>query len=188
MSDKAIAYRWTGDAWKPLARSAKACADFFVGQIARLKEDKERSDESHGFYFACLHTAFMNLPERFADRFASEEHLRKWCLIKSGFRKEHTIIAATEQNAAEIAALAGALDDFAVVQLDGRIVTVWVAESQKMMRNGDDGMAKDKFEASKEAVLRECSKLIGIDVTTLLAENAPSITPAKQTERETEPA
>ena len=174
MPDRAIAFRWTGEAMKPLPRFAKACANFVGGHVYRLKEDKERSDESHGFYFACLHTAFETLPEKYADRFASEEHLRKWCLVKCGYRKEHTIVASSESAAQKIAALASVLDEFAVVHVESEIVTVWVAKTQKMKRTSDDGMDKEEFEASKEAVLRECSKLIGVDVTMLLAENAPS--------------
>jgi hypothetical protein len=165
----ALPFRWTGAAFVPLARAVKRCAaEFVAGKIYQLKEDEQRSEESHSHYFACIKAAFDNLPEKFADRFSSPEHLRKWCLIRAGYRNEHTIILSSEREAQGIATLAGLLDEFAVVMTDERIVTVWVAKSQQRKRPDGEGMSKDEFEASKEAVLRECSKLLGIDVVTLL--------------------
>lgn len=175
-----IPFRWDGATMTPLPRFLGRCADdFAVGGIYRLRRDKDRSDESHGHYFACIHQAFVNLPERYAERFASEEHLRKWCLIRAGYRNEHTVIAASAAEAREIAVLAGVLDEFAVVHAEDNIVTVWVAKSQKRKKLDGDGMDKEEFEASKEAVLRECSRLIGVDVVALLAQDAPSVAPSQ---------
>jgi hypothetical protein len=188
MSDT-FRYRWTGTAWEPLTRLLRRCQSAFaVGQISDLAINAERSPESHGHYFACLHQAFINLPEAYADRFASEEHLRKWCLIKSGHRNERTYVAASPEAATELAAFIGPLDEYAAIIVHGNLVSVLTAKTQKLRRNSDDGMDKKEFEASKENVLRICSELIGVDVVTLLAQDAPSIAPAQEREREKEPA
>jgi hypothetical protein len=169
---KPIKYAWTGSAWQPLQRFVQACAAFVVGQVAELEVVEERSEESHRHYFACIREAWRNLPEVYQDRFGSDEKegtekLRKWCLIKAGYRRERTLIAASQRQAQEIAALVQAIDDCAVVLLDGHILTIYVAKSQKMKKTGDDGMDRKEFGDSKDAVLRECAHLIGVDVATL---------------------
>ena len=181
-----IAYRWTGEVMLPLPRFTQACASQFVaGQVYRLKPDLERSPESHGHYFVCVHAAFDNLPEAFSDRFASVDHLRKWCLIKAGYRDDRTFVAPSPADARRLAAFVAPLDEFAVVIVEGNLVSVLTAKSQKLRRSGDDGMGKDEFEASKEAVLRECSRIIGVDVVTLL--DAPSVAPFHVRDHVTEP-
>ena len=174
-----IPYSWNGTALVPLQRFAVQCArDFLVNGIYRMRRDEEASDESRGHYFACIRAAFDNLPEVMAERFASPEHLRKWCLIRGGYRNEHTIVAGSADKAEEIATLAGVLDDFAVVMIDDnddRIVRIMVAKTQKRKRLDGDGMDKTEFEASKEAVLRECSRLVGTDVVSLLSHDAPPV-------------
>jgi hypothetical protein len=181
-------YRWTGAAWEPMARLLRRCQQTFQpGQIADLEPTAERSPESHGHYFACLHQAFVNLPEAYADRFASEEHLRKWCLIKSGYRSERTFVAASPEAAHSMAAFIAPLDEYAVIVVHGNLISVLTAKTQKLRRNGDDGMDKKEFEASKDDVLRVCSEMIGVDVTTLLAQESPPLAPAHHREREKEP-
>lgn len=183
-----LRYRWTGAAWEPLARFAQRCQQVFaVGQIADLEVTEERSDESHGHYFACILAAWRNLPETYGDRFGTEEKigseiLRHWCLIKAGFRKEQTIICPSKSWAMQAAALADFTNPFAVVQVHGSILTVWIAKSQKLLRNGGD-MDKKEFEASKEAVLRICSEMVGVDVTTLRKQESPSLAPAHVPDR-----
>jgi hypothetical protein len=172
-----IKYRWNGTGWQPLDRHLRQCAEFVVGQIERLKIVKERSEKSHRHYFACLRETWLNLPEGYRERFGTDEtegtdRLRKWCLMKAGFRKEHAIVAMSGPQARKIAALAQSLDDCAVVMVDGNIVTVWTAKSQKMKKSGADGMDKDEFERSKEAVLNICAGMLGIDPRELSARGA----------------
>jgi hypothetical protein len=93
---------------------------------------------------------------------------------------------ASPKAAREVAALSSDLDEFAVVQVHGNIVAVWTAETQKLRRSGDDGMLKERFEQSKSDVLDECARLTGVDVTTLLAQEAPPIAPEVEEERQTE--
>lgn len=179
-------YRWTGSCWEPLTRLAQRCREAFtVGQIADLEITEERTDESHRHYFGCIRAAWLNLPEMISDRFASPEHLRKWCLIKRGYRNERTFPCGSKQEAVALAAFVQPLDDYAVVVPLGNSVVVMTAKSQKLRRSGDDGMLKPEFESSKADVLDECSKLIGVDVTTLLAQESPSIAPEHEREKVT---
>ena len=61
-----------------------------------------------------------------------------------------------------VAAFVRPLDDFAVVETDGLVVTVYTAKSQSMR-----AMGKKTFQESKDAVLRVIAELIGTDPTTL---------------------
>jgi len=179
-----LRYRWTGVAWEPLARLRARCQKAFaIGQYADLEIVEERSPESHGHFMASVTRAWRNLPEPYAERFGDDEKkgteaLRKWCLIKAGFRNERTYVAQSPEAAQAMAMFIGPLDEFAVIVADGNLVTVLTAKTQKLRRNSDDGMDKKEFEASKEAVLRICAEMIGTDVATLAAQDAPSITPA----------
>src|ERR1700686_3330797 len=47
-----------------------------------------RSRASHSQYFAALHDAYANLPERISARWQSQEHFRKWLLIECGWFDE----------------------------------------------------------------------------------------------------
>lgn len=181
---KSVAFRWTGEAMVPLLRQVQA---FVVGKVYRLKEEQERSEESHGHYFLLINRAFDNLPERYADVFASADHLRKWCLIKAGYRTDRTFVMPSPEHALALLAFIQPLDPYAVIVPDGNLVSVYTARTQKLLRSGNDGMDKAEFEASKEAVLRECSRLLGVDVVTLSAQEAPSLAPAHSDEHQTEP-
>src|ERR1700722_15005809 len=103
-------YRWTGTAWQALSPNARRCQQTFaVDQVSDLEVTDERSAESHGHYFACLHQAWLNLPEAYADRFASEEHMRKWCLIRAGYRNDRTFVSASPEEAQSLAAFVAPL-------------------------------------------------------------------------------
>ncbi len=169
---KQIKYRWNGTAWEPLADFVQQCTAFAVGQIAAFKEDKERAEESHRHYFACVREAWRQRPEYLVDRFGTDEKqgadkLRKWCLIKAGFCDRRIFVAASTEQALAYVANAGWIDDSVVSFIEGNVVTTLRARTQKMKKSGEDGMDKKDFEASKEAVLRECAHLVGVDVASL---------------------
>jgi hypothetical protein len=158
MSDAPIIYRWSGEAMEPLPRFAKLCdATFVVGEVYRLVEHHERSSVSHRHYFACVHSAWENLPEQWADRLPTSEHLRKYALIRTGYRDERSIVAASKAEAQRIAAFVKPLDDFAVVLVSEAQVTVYTAKSQSVK-----AMGRTEFQASKVAVLDFCADLIGV--------------------------
>lgn len=165
MNERAITYQWEGGVLRPLTVFAdRAAKQFEEGATYQLEVVEERSKEAHNHYFGLIGEAFNTLPEMYGDRFSSAEHLRKWCLIKRGFRNEHPVIATSPEQAASIAALCSTLDDCAVIQVHGNVVMVYTAKTQKMKRGHKDGMDKHEFYASKQAVLEECAAMLGVDV------------------------
>ena len=156
---------WDGDAFVPLAGYRKLCDRLFVvGENYPLELAHHRSPESHRHYFAALHQAWSNLPELYADRWPSPEHLRKWALVQSGYREETTFLASSKAEAMRLAAFMRSLDEYAVVNVDGRVVTHATAKSQSMK-----AMSRTEFNQSKQAVLDIVAKLIGVESDELRA-------------------
>ncbi len=147
----------------PLASHRRYVADTYGdGEVVTLSPVEERSYASHGHFFALLHQAWVNLPEEYAERFPSEDHLRKWCLIKSGHRDERTTVCSSKAEAERVAAFVRPIDDYAIVVSREATVTVWTAKSQSMR-----AMGKTTFQQSKDDVLRVLTEIIGADITTL---------------------
>lgn len=152
-----LPYEWTGEAMVPLPRVATmADKEFVIGEMYRLAPYEERSANSHNHYFAALNEAWQNLPEDIAERFPTAEHLRKWCLIKAGYRDERTIVASSKAEAQRIAAFVKPMDEFAVVAVKEATVIVATAKSQSHR-----AMGKKDFGESKQAVLEIAAEMIG---------------------------
>ena len=90
MSDPPILCTWTGTGFDPASRvwAKRADESYVVGAQYMVEAREARSIASHNFYFAAVHEAFLNLPEAMAERFPSADHLRKYALIRAGFRDE----------------------------------------------------------------------------------------------------
>jgi hypothetical protein len=143
-----------------------------------------RSRRSHNHFFAQVAEAWQQLPENLADEFASPEHLRKWALIKAGFRDERKFVASSPEEAQSIAAFIAPMDDYAVITVSGCVVTVYTAQSQSI-----PAMGGRDFQASKNAVFEVIARLIGV-TTDELSKQAPLAPepPAESDERELESA
>lgn len=153
-----LTYQWDGDAMVPLARFQRlANKQFVVGETYPLTIHEERSAVSHRHYFASLHDAWLNLPEAEAERFETSEHLRKWCLIKNGFRDERSIVCGSKADARRVAAFIRPMDSFAVVVVNEAVVTVYTARSQSVK-----AMGKVDFQRSKTAVLDTAWAMCGV--------------------------
>ena len=160
-----IPFRWEGDSFTPLAGFGKRCdQEFVIGQVYHLEESHQRSAASHAQYFAALNEAFQNLPEKLAAQFASPEHLRKFALIRSGYRDERSIIAASKAEAQRFAAFIRPLDEYAFIVVNLAVVTVYTAKSQSIR-----AMGKADFEKSKAAVLDYVAGMVGVSPTDLSA-------------------
>lgn len=155
MTPPPLAYRWTGVAMLPLNQRASGLM-FTVGRIYRLENIEDRSRATHNHFFACVADAFGNLPESLAERFQSPDALRKYALIRCGFRDERSIVCASKAEAQRVAAFVRPMDDFAVVSVAEAAVVVWTAKSQSMR-----AMGKRDFAASKTAVLDYLASMIG---------------------------
>ena len=136
------------------------CANMASGDIAAWSKVEVRSAKSHKHYFAAVHDCWLNLPEHLVDEFPNSEFLRKWALIKAGYRKSSKVVCPTNADAARHCAFISEMDGFAVCEIEGRTATAHVAESQSV-----PAMGRQKFQESKDAVFRVISELIGSTVT-----------------------
>lgn len=163
-----IPFVWEGDVFRPLPGFAKVCdREFVVGMRYRLAEEQDRSAASHRHYFACINTAWENLPEHLAAEFPTPDHLRRYALIKAGYADRRTLVASSKAEAVRLAAFVKPMDSYAVVTVSDATVTVWTARSQSVK-----AMGKAEFLASKDAVLSILAEMIGTDPTTLAANAA----------------
>lgn len=151
-----ITFRWSGEVMEPL-NPKQADRQYYVGQTYRLVPFEERSPASHSHYFAAIHEAWVNLPEDATARFPTAEHLRKWALIRAGYRDERSIVCASKAEALRFTKFIKPLDDYAVVLCQDAVVKVLTAKSQSTA-----AMGKKDFQASKDAVLMIVAELIGV--------------------------
>ncbi len=160
-----LAYRWTGEVMKPVPYFLEqAKRTFTTGELYRLAEVNERSQASHNHYFASVTEAWRNLPEDMTERFPSAEHLRKWCLIRTGYSHSRSIACDSPEEAQKVAAFVRPFDEFAVVSVGGCVVTVFTAMSQSLA-----AMGAKEFQASKEKVLDLVASMIRTDRAALEA-------------------
>ena len=155
---EAIRCTWDGDALVPDGRVWTSRADrvLVVGEHYMVECQEPRSLESHRHYFACVNSAWENLPEDLAERFPTADALRKYALIRAGYRDERSITCASKAEAQRLAAFIKPMDDFALVVVSEATVTVYIAKSQSMR-----AMGKAEFQASKDKVLDVLAQMVG---------------------------
>lgn len=156
-----LEFSWDGEAMVP-ANPRRADRQYVIGETYRLLPWEARSRKSHDHFFASVHEAWQNLPERLDGHFPTADHLRKWALIKAGFRTERSIACSSPAEAAKVAAFVEPIDGYAVVVVSDCLVTIYTAESQSYR-----AMGKKRFGESKTAVLDVLASLIGQDRETL---------------------
>lgn len=155
--------RWTGEAFEPLPGFRKrADAAFVVGKVYHMETVEERTARTHKHYFACVNEAWQSLPDDFAERFPTPDHLRKFALIKAGFADSRQIVAASRAEALRLAAFIRPMDEYAVVSVSEAVVTVWTAQSQSLK-----AMGKERFKASKDGVLAAIETMLDLEPGTL---------------------
>ena len=120
--------------------------------------EEPRSSASHRHEFAWLREAFKSLPEKYAmEPWAqSPEHLRKYSLIRTGFCTTETLAAGTNAAALRMAAFIRAREEYTLTSVEGSTVHVFSAESQSTR-----AMGKERFQASKTAIMEFIAGLIG---------------------------
>jgi hypothetical protein len=145
-------------------RPKDADRHFVVGAVYRLVEQQDRSPASHAHYFAAVTDAWQNLPEGLSAHYPTPDHLRKHALIRAGYFNSSQFIAANKTEAVKLAAWLRPIDEYAIVTVEGCIVTRLTAKSQDMR-----SMDKRTFQESKTAVLAIVAEMIGTTPTTLSA-------------------
>lgn len=170
MEQAPFPFTWNGEAMvPPRAFARRADQTFVVGQTYTLVEVQDRSSASHRHYFAQVREAFANLPEAAAERFPTENHLRKYALIKAGFYDERSFTAASRAEALRLAAFLRPIDEFALVITTDKTVTEYRAKSQD-----STSMDKATFQDSKDKVLAVLSEMIGVTPSTLQRQGEPA--------------
>lgn len=148
--------QWNGDGFDVLRRQKeRADKELVVGQRYVLEALEERSQASHGHYFAALTEAWVNAPHAITDRFPTPEAFRKYCLIMTGWRDEQSLVCSSRAEAMRIAAFIKPVDEFAVVSVNEAVVVRWTAKSQSYR-----AMGKAEFQKSKDSVLQFADDLI----------------------------
>ena len=160
-----IRFRWDGRAMIPTVPSV-AKDRFEVGKVYPMEVREDRSWASHGHFFASIKEAWDNLPETMAGRFPTPDHLRKFALIRAGYRDERTIVAASKAEALRVASFVRPFDTQAVVIVREATIVVWTAKSQSVR-----DMGKAEFQQSKSDTLDALSEMIGVE-RRALEENA----------------
>lgn len=154
-----IIFEWTGEEMKPLPRFHNLCnAEFVVSEKYRCEVQEDRSWVSHRHQFAWLHEAWLSLPEHIAARFRNEDQLRKHALIAGGFCDSQTIVCGTKAEAERWCAILRAKEPDTIIKIDGNVLIQFTAQSQA--RNA---MNKERFQASKQAVLDYVSDLLSVE-------------------------
>lgn len=156
-----VPFEWDGDAMIP-TNARMADRHYVVGERYRLVPHEDRNANSHRHYFACIHEAWLNLPEPMMERFASSDHLRKHALIKAGYCDERTIACSSKAEAQRVAAFIRPMDEYALVAVREATVIHWTAKSQSVK-----AMGNKTFQESKTKVLDVLSDMIGTNVTEL---------------------
>lgn len=133
-----------------------------VGEVHGWAMTEHRSKASHDHFFAIVNECWKNLPEDLADDLPSPEHLRKWVLIKAGFCTKTQVVCANNSEAMVLVTKAKAMDKYSIVSIDGKVATIWTADSQRR-----DAMGRQEFQEAKEKAIHIMSELIGTDAATL---------------------
>jgi hypothetical protein len=155
-------------AFRPLQRFEKiAAAAYGEGEIVKLAPVEGRSKKSHDHFFVVVNEAWLNLPESVASRWPTDDHLRKWALIKAGYRDERSIVCASKAEAVRVKAFIRPMDEYGVVLAQGAVVTVYTAKSQSLK-----AMGAKVFQESKTAVLGVLADLLGVEPATLARQAA----------------
>lgn len=134
------------------------------GEVHGWQMAEHRSAKSHDHFFAVVNEAWKSLPEDRADEFPNPETLRKWALIKAGFCTTTHILCANNVEAMTLATKVKQMDRYSIVAIDGKMVTIWTADSQRK-----DAMGRKLFQEAKERAIDVISQLIGTDAATLKA-------------------
>lgn len=155
--------RWDGATFTPEPKfRIIATRQFIKDGVYILEGHEPASHADRGHYFATIKEAWSNLDADATARYPTPEHLRKWALVKAGWRKDNFTVCDSVDRATQLAAFIRRLDDYAVVVVEGNVVRTYVARSQKIGRPEDGKMTKEEWRQSKQDVLDILSNKIGV--------------------------
>lgn len=150
------------------------------GDTYPLEYTEYRSLKSLRHYHAAVKDIFDNLPDDMKNRWdkmvddgvwnispsTSPDILRKWALIKTGWRRERVIVCETASHAKRwIKNMYDDEDPFSITVVHDKTITIYRARSQSMY--GPHKMTAAEFKESKSQVLDLLGSLIGVKRTEL---------------------
>lgn len=158
--DVPLEFRWDGEAMIPASQfwARRADRQYVVGERYKLVDHHDRSTNSHRHFFAVVNDAWQTLPDKLQEQYPTAEHLRKYALIRKGYRDERSIVCASKAEAQRVAAFVKPMDDFAIVTASEAVVRVWTAKSQSAK-----AMGAKEFQQSKSDVLDFLDDLLGVE-------------------------
>lgn len=147
----------------------RAMQQYEPGRRYSMAPVEDRSTASHGHQFAWLREAWQSLPEKYAAEpwAQSPEHLRKYALIRTGYCDTRTYAVGSNAAALRVALMARDLNEYALASVEGSTVHVFTAHSQSYR-----AMGKERFQASKDAILTFIAGLLEVDPATLERQDA----------------
>lgn len=149
---------------------------YAVGGDYPMVPVEPRSMKSHSHYFACIHTAWDNLPEQYQKRFPTAEALRAKALVETGFCHERDHVCDSPGKATYLARIIRNYTEYSVIKISGNVVKVFEPKSQSVA-----AMSAEEFKVSKEAVLDWIQALNpGLPLTAIKKEVSRTAPPEKQ--------
>ena len=150
MKMRPVIFTWTPDGTMvPLDRFRQVCdRQFVVHAEYPLIVVEARNMKSHNHYFACIHTAWENLPEKYAKKWPTPEALRAKALVETHWCTERDHVCDGPGNAKYLAGIIRHYSDYSVIRVSGNIVKVFEPVSQSVAL-----MSPDDFKQSKDDVL-----------------------------------
>lgn len=162
MSAPPIPMAFDGQAFRPLPNFLAMTREHYgAGEVVALVPREDRSAVSHRHFMASVGEAWKNLPES-AGRFTSADHLRKFVLIQTGHRDEAVYVCKFKTEANRLAATLTDLDEYAVIVVDGTLVTRWTAKSQSYF-----AMNRGEFQQAKRDVLAYLDDMLSVPAGTV---------------------
>ena len=123
-----------------------------------LVNPKEHSDPMRRMFFAAIRDIWQTLPDHVAPMYPSSEHLRKAALVRAGWCNSTTTACGNRATAIRVAALARHLDEYAIVDISGSVVTVFTAKSMAKR-----ACPKADFKRVADQALMWANGLIGVE-------------------------
>ena len=156
---------WIGNSLVPIARFAAQARERFVsGERYIVTVQDQRDWVGHRAYMAQINQLFKNWPES-ERQFDSATALRKWALIRCGFRSERRFVAANKAEAQRLARFLSAGEPYVEFSLVDNIVIEWRALSQDA-----HSMGAKEFAKSKTDVIEFLCQIVGVTPDDLRAE------------------
>jgi len=155
-----LTYEGEGRFVAPTLYWRTVCDGLFTARTRYVfTQQQERSWKSHKHYFASVNEAWSNLPEKYANRYPTPDHLRKEALVACGYYEQREFVCETRDAALRLARfLRSDKETFAIISVHERAVVERRPKSQKQRV-----MGKKEFQQSKDDVMAYVWNLVGVD-------------------------